>query len=360
MHIDLYTGREQKVSARILSQLNPFPKGDMTMDLDLETFLIALYVMVDDFYQSHIRPQMPACGGPPARMSDSEVLCLGLAAQWRSGVPWKSERGMRRYVHKHLRYLFPTLLSQSAFNRRLRRLWGAFLVLQAAVADTLVTVQDFDVMDGFPIPIAHGARSFHPGWLYDIARVGKGGNDRYFYGVRLMMVISRDGVAMGWVLASGNVQERWLAELLFSARTGRPRLQGPLQPETHQPKVTPPTDWMVPVPSCGAASRKPVITDSGFRGDDWLEHWATAYGAHVLPRPHQASRATRHWWSSMRQVVETTFSNLTESFGLKYPGAHTSWGLLTRVAAKVAAYNLGILMNRLLGRPDFAFATLIV
>jgi hypothetical protein len=62
----------------------------------------------------------------------------------------------------------------------------------------------------------------------------------------------------------------------------------------------------------------------------------------------------------MRQVVETTFANLTESFGLKYPGAHTSWGLLTRVAAKVAAYNLGILMNRLLGRPDFAFATLIV
>ena len=58
------------------------------MDLDLETLLTALYVIVDDFYQSHIRPQMPAYGGPAAQMSDSEVLCLGLAAQWRSGVPW--------------------------------------------------------------------------------------------------------------------------------------------------------------------------------------------------------------------------------------------------------------------------------
>ena len=64
------------------------------MDLDLETFLTALYVIVDDFYQSHIRPMMPARGGPPAVMSDSEVLCLALAAQWRSGVPWKSERGV--------------------------------------------------------------------------------------------------------------------------------------------------------------------------------------------------------------------------------------------------------------------------
>src|SRR5215213_1058134 len=102
------------------------------MDLDLETFLITLYVMVDDLYQQQVRPRMPACGGPAPHLSDSEVLCLGLAAQWRSGVPWKSERGCLRYAHKHWRALFPGLTSQSAFNRRLRRLWGAFLLLQAA------------------------------------------------------------------------------------------------------------------------------------------------------------------------------------------------------------------------------------
>jgi hypothetical protein len=332
----------------------------MAMDLDLETFLTGLYVLVDDLYQDHIQPQMPASGGPPARMSDSEVLCLGLAAQWRSGVPWKSKRGVIRYVHKHLRSLFPTLLSQSAFNRRLRRLWGAFIMLQNRLADVLATSEDFEVMDGFPIPIAHGARSFHPGFLADIARIGKGGNDRYFYGMRMMMVVSPEGVATGWALASGNVHERWVAELLLSTRAGQPQLQGPLDPDTRQPKVPPPTEWMAPVPSCGAASNKPVMTDSGFRGDDWLAHWAEAYGVHVCPLAKGMSRTQRHWWSSARQVVETTFSNLTENFGLKYPGAHTSWGVLTRVAAKVAAYNLGILMNRLFDRPDFAFATLIV
>jgi hypothetical protein len=59
-------------------------------------------------------------------------------------------------------------------------------------------------------------------------------------------------------------------------------------------------------------------------------------------------------------VVETAFAHLRESFGLKYPSAHSTWGLLMRVAAKVAAYNVGLMINRLLGRPDFAFATLIV
>ena len=287
------------------------------------------------------------------------MLCLGLATQWYRGVPWKSEHGILRYVRKHLRHLFLTVLTQSAFNRRLRRLWGAFLLIQALVADQLAQ-GEYDVMDGFPIPVAHGARSFNPGWLADIARIGKGGNDRYFYGVRMMMVINQNGVTTGWALASGNVQERWVAEWLFSTRAGVPGLHGPLDATGQKPKVTPPEEWMAVVPSAGAASTKPILSDGGFRGDDWLAHWAKAYGAQVCPLPQAAPRAERRWWSSARQVVETTFANLTESFGLKYPGAHSTWGLLMRVAAKVAAYNLGMMINRLLGRPDFAFATLIV
>ena len=117
---------------------------------------------------------------------------------------------------------------------------------------------------------------------------------------------------------------------------------------------------MAAVPSGGAASRKPIVSDCGFRGDEWLAHWAQASGVQVCPLPNTAPRAQRRWWSAARQGVETTCAHLSESFGLKYPGAHSTWGLLRRVAAKVAAYNLGMMINRLLGRPDFAFATLIV
>ena len=151
-----------------------------------------------------------------------------------------------------------------------------------------------------------------------------------------------------------------MAELLFSSRAGLPGVQGPLDDTGQNPKVTPPEEWMAAVPSGGAASKKPILSDAGFRGDDWLAHWAKAYGVQVCPLPKAAPRATRHWLSAVRQVVETTFANLSESFGLKYPGAHSTWGLLMRVSAKVAAYNLGIMINRLFGRPDFAFATLIV
>jgi hypothetical protein len=55
-------------------------------------------------------------------------------------------------------------------------------------------------------------------------------------------------------------------------------------------------------------------------------------------------------------VIETTLAHLSERCGLKYPGAHTGRGFLIWVAA----YTRGIMLNRRLGRPDFAFAPLIV
>jgi len=323
------------------------------MELDLETFLTTLYVMVDDWYQSHVRPHLPVTGRPTPKLSESEVLCLGLAAQWRVGVPWKSERGCLRYLRKHCRALFPHLTSQSAFNRRVRRLWGAFLRLQEAVAEGQVTPDEFEILDTAPVPVARGARSFHPGWLVEEARIGKGGNHRYFYGVRLLLSLSRRGVATGWVLGAGNVQERWLAELLLSARAGCPQLRGPCQKGRGTPRLEPPTKWVGPPVSSGRARGRPLLTDPGFGGGDWWEHWQHDYQATVISEPKQASRELSRWFGSLRQVVETAFAHLCDTFGLRYPGAHTKWGPLTRVAAKVAAYNVAIAINRSLGRPDF-------
>src|SRR5262245_1644582 len=123
----------------------------MAMDLALATVLVAVYGIVDDLSQSESEPRMPACGGPPAQLSDAEGLCSGLAVQWRSGVPWKSARGSRR------------------------------------------DEGDYDLRDGCPLPVAPGARSFPPGWLADSARMGKGGHDRYCSGVRLMRVLDQNG-----------------------------------------------------------------------------------------------------------------------------------------------------------------------
>lgn len=211
-------------------------------------------------------------------------------------------------------------------------------------------------MDAVPVPVARGARSFRPGWLADIARIGKGGNDRFFFGLHLLLVVSRSGLATGWLLGAGNIQDRWLAEALLSARAGCPQLAG-----SGAAHLRPPSEWIGPVQATGPLSRRPLLADAGFTGPRWHQHWRQDYGAQVITPPDGgASRAWMRWFSGARQIVETAFSHLSETFGLKYPGAHTTWGLLTRIAAKLAAYNLGLALNRHLGRPTLALPTLIV
>src|SRR4051795_12793550 len=82
--------------------------------LDVDTFLTALYVMVDDFRHSHPPTKRP---GPKASLSESEVITLAIFARWSR---FASERDFYRYASGHLREAFPTLPERSEFNRSVR------------------------------------------------------------------------------------------------------------------------------------------------------------------------------------------------------------------------------------------------
>ncbi|MCB8961382.1 MAG: hypothetical protein H6651_13785 [Ardenticatenales bacterium] len=96
--------------------------------MDLETFMTEVYVFIDDWYKAEIAPQRER--EPEQQLSESEVLTLSVLGQWRVGVPWRSERGLVRYVQSHLRGLFPHMLGRSRFNERARRLYGVMVQLQ--------------------------------------------------------------------------------------------------------------------------------------------------------------------------------------------------------------------------------------
>ena len=57
-------------------------------------------------------------------------------------------------------------------------------------------------------------------------------------------------------------------------------------------------------------------------------------------------------------MVETINGHLTRTFGLHFPGARSKLGLLTRLAAKLAAWHIGLWLNHLFGRPALALTTL--
>jgi len=75
--------------------------------VDVDTFLTALYVMVDDFCHSHRPKRQP---GPEPSLSESEVITLAIFARWSR---FSSERDFYRYATGHLRGAFPTLPDRS-------------------------------------------------------------------------------------------------------------------------------------------------------------------------------------------------------------------------------------------------------
>jgi hypothetical protein len=197
---------------------------------------------------------------------------------------------------------------------------------------------------------------------------GHGGSDAEpYYGIKALAAVDAAGFISGWVVGPASTEEHWLAEALFRWRA--------------QPAAPPPTaDELAGVlgpahrrggaqrgpngplhgrASAGQRADGPTLADAGFHGERWRAHWRKRWGATLLlasdclPGPEQR-RAVR-WFNALRYDVETTFSCLEAQFRLKFPRARTFWGLLTRIAAKVSAYNIALAINFLHGQRSRAF-----
>lgn len=338
--------------------------------LDLDTFLVAVYCVVDDLYRAELAGAKPTRPGHRPELSDSEVLTLVLLAQWQQG---RSERAFLRYAQHHWRAYFPRLLSQSAFNRRARDLAGVLARLGPLVSQHAARVlglpPTYEIMDSLPIPLMRRCRGERHRLFGPEADIGQGGSDKdWFYGVRLLGIVNSLGLVSGFVVGPASTAEWWLAEVVFRWRLD-PWAPYPTPAELNQ-IVGPshqaggrkgPTGPLRPRWGAGNLGPGPVIADLGFRGAGWQRHWQADYGASLLTKEAYAGlaetdrRPWERWLDGLRQAVETAFQWLTSTFGMTFPRARTYWGLLTRLAAKVAAFDFAVYLNHYFGRPPYAF-----
>jgi hypothetical protein len=353
------------------------------VELDLGTFLVTVYCVVDELYREHCAADKPVRRGKKPELSDSEVLTLAALAQWQAQ---RSERAFLRYAVAHWRGYFPRLLSQSAFNRRARDVWGALCrigpLVGRRVRETLGPAgtdrpgdadqpeRAYQVVDCVPVALLRRCRGERHKLFTDEAAIGHGGSDDdWYYGVQLLLCVNAAGLITGFVYGPADTDDRWLAEALRRWR------RAPLAPQPtpeHLAPVLPkpknkggvrkgPSGPVAPRWGAGSPESPPYLVDLGFAGEHRQAHLRRAYGAEVvtkrdfqalLPDHDPEQVAAAH--ASLRQVVETVNDWLTALLGLSFPKAHTARGLTTRLAAKVAAFNLARLANALHSRPPFA------
>jgi hypothetical protein len=337
--------------------------------MDLDTFIRTLYGLIDHWYQGEMQAQMQRHAGAAVKMSDSEVLTVAIAGQWRVGVPWQSERGLVRYMLEHGQAWFPNMLHKSQFNVRVRQLWAVLVRLQQVVAQWLRTERDlYECVDCSPLPSCSLAQAASQDRHWLSAELGRGGNNGgWFYGEQILVSVRASGAITGWLVGRAAVDDRWMMEAFLSTRHRHMQLPGapPAFKKRSDRRYLPARDSFGIALGVGFHEAVPYLTDRGFNGDRWLTHWRNTYSMTVIAvppdnAPQPWSIADKRWLAHHRQIVETVFARLSDVFGLKRLNAHSDWGKMTRLAAKMAAYNLGCFFNRLLGRPDGALATLIL
>ena len=240
--------------------------------MDLDSFLVSLYVLVDDWWQSgHGRaPRRP---GRPALITDPEVITLAILAQWPR---FRSERDFWRFASSHLREYFPNLCSQGQFNRRVRALAPELRALQRSLAEELSDPAAVcRVMDTTLLPAIVRVRASRKGLFCGQATFGRSASKtEWVYGFKVALVVDPGGVITAFGLATASSDERPIADALVAS-------------DRH-----------------GA-----YLADKGFTGVQWERRWLEIYGALVAATPYNDSRrawpkADRRWASFARQAPD--------------------------------------------------------
>ena len=305
--------------------------------VDPDTFLTTLYVMVDECCQSHLLPEVHP--GPPASLSRSEVVTLGLFEQWAC---FPGERAFYRYAQRHLRAAFPTLPHRTQFNRLLRRHHEAIVACFLHLVDLLDGRRGlYEALDTSAVP-TRDAKRRGAGWLPGLADIGWSNRLGWYEGFHLLMAVNPQGIITGFGMGPASAMAQPLAETFFALRR-----------QSH------PRDLSVGKPALG-----PYLSDKGFEGEAAHTRWWHYYGAQVICPPkrnshHPWSQRLRRWLAGARQIVETVYDKVHHAFGLSHERPHAWSGFQARLAAKMALHNFCIWLNERLGRPRLAFADLV-
>jgi hypothetical protein len=277
------------------------------MTASLDTLVIAAYVFADSF-------GIPR-SGPVGKITDAELIALSVV-QAVIGVP--SDRQFLGLVGELLPGFFPHLPEQSQYNRRLRRLTPWITTTQLGVAELVATGQ-VRLVDGTLLACANYAGCAQQSLFAGSAGYGYcASKSQWYWGMRLVLMSDRNGVPVGYDLTPAGEREYDATYRLAQAHSGAT-----------------------------------LFADKGLWGADFqrtLElidiHLVTP-GKHRLgERPPSEIEKAR-----IRLVIESVFSNLKRQMRLEHHLAKTLPGLAQRIAQRLLALTLGMLLNHILHRP---------
>jgi hypothetical protein len=287
---------------------------------NLDTLLTALYVELTDRVLPSLgwtRARRP--GRKPA-LDDGELLCLA-AAQHLLGIA--SERRWIRYARKNLAAMFPDLPGQSGYGKRLRRQAGLLAAVITELARDTGSWHDvLRLVDSTPLPCAASRETVKRSDLAGHAGYGYcASHSRFFWGFRLYLITTAEGMPVIWGLAHPGIGEREVVAAL-------------LEHDHHLIRAG-----------------QVILGDKGFAGRDFEDFITGHLGAHLI-RPDRKDETPRFGrLARQRQWIEAIIDTLKGQLTLETHGGRTLAGVYARVAARLLALAAAIWQNWRTGAP---------
>jgi hypothetical protein len=301
--------------------------------LDKATVLSTLFTIVDDTMKgSAMIQETLKRPGPAPHLSDSEVITLALY-QELIGEP--REDHFFRLHQASLRPFFPGLNERSRYNRRKRDLWSVILAVRVSLQLVLdaLELEETAAIDSAPVPCVSYKRSKQASDFVGTADYGVCSSKAMkYFGCKLHSVVSLTGLILGFLLTPARCYDNQpVAELLDSFSHHLQRLLG-----------------------------------DGAYNDAVLQSYLWQHRSLQLLAPAKANQAPKRSPSAQKQlnrlrlIGETVNAQLQEQLHLSKHYAKSTWGLMTRIAAKVTAHSVGMMITSFLGRPALQLADLAV
>lgn len=166
----------------------------------MDTQIVVVFCTCDDLLKQLSHEEDPRC-----KMSDAEVMTTALVAvlffagNFSLACRFLQEQG---YI--------PNMLGKSRFSRRLHRMQPYFLSLFVRLAEQWKTynLQKIYAMDSFPVAVCDNFR-IPQAKLYQSERYRGyiGSKRRYFYGLKLQLLVTRRGQPVEFFLPAGSVHD---------------------------------------------------------------------------------------------------------------------------------------------------------
>jgi len=281
-------------------------------EANIDALLIALYCVLDESL-----PRQRQRGPAPA-VTDAELICLAVA-QVLLGYP--RERAWLRNARRQVGHLFPRILDQSGYTRRLRRLGPEIIEAIELVARMSVAWYDtVKLVDSTPVPVAQSRETVKRSAFAGEAQYGYcASHSRYFYGFRLHLVCAPCGMPVGFELTGAKVDER---EALRGI-----------------------------APRC-LKDGDTLVGDKGYRSRDLEDELAAAGITLLRPQHGKDIGPSRGNLGPIRQWIESIIQTLKGQLSLEQHGARQIDSLISRIGRRLLALAAAIWHNQQIGAPS--------